>query len=592
MLKSIFFIILLLFAPAYTAFSQEPDLLPPPPDFKREERKVAKSSIRGRVIYEDNGKPVRRAEVYLLRADTLSPDGSKALTDDNGEFLMHEVAAGDYYFSIDVPGVLNPNDYEGFSGKGSEEIKVSQTKLGLFFKKIVTDGVNELQPVVLAKRAGTISGRVTYADGDPAPGLKVEALRKTAERFEGSRSTEQGSVGSTKTDDRGHYRFTGLPPGEYIVFLREKADHTSTVKNISYGSDRESELKTYFPGVATATEAKPLEITAGRQQEGVDLIIPDRKFYKLAGVVLSKADKKPLKGMRVTLQRADSNDLLEYGNITRLTVMTDEEGKWTLKDMPSGNYRAEIGPLYLYETPYENPTGKTPLKFGRAFQEIKLTDVSQEALVTELPNRASVWGTITVDGGKKMPPPAAVVLLQDKYSATGPVTNVEEAKKIDFRIFDALVGDNIIYVFLHDDPEFYVKSIKLGSADLMHSKLAVKEGEEIQGIEIVLSDKPGIVKGTTAGAEGTIDFPRVGITPVGKSEIEGQNRFYMVVPDEDGEFERKVAPGEYFVFFYKGAFPSDDESWEDWYKKQTEGVKKITIKEGETVKVRLDLPKK
>lgn len=591
MLKDLFFILLFLLSPAYSVFSQEP---PPPVQLPTPiEVKIPESIIRGRIVYEDNGKPVRRGEISLLTAESLTNLIPKAITNDSGEFELKGVRAGNYYPLINVPGVLNPNDYEGFFSAG-EQRDVSAAKLDTFFKRIVTDGVNEAQVVILAKRAGAISGRATFSDGDPAPGIRVQALRKAADLFEGPRSTGVADLLNAKTDDRGFYRFSGLPPGEYIIRFQERADHTAVGESYDYDRDWKSELKSYFPGVATAVEAKVLEIAAGQQQEGVDIVISDRKLFQISGAVLSKKDKKPLKGVGVSLQRTDSEDPVGYGNRTRLYVLTDEQGKWALKDLPGGVYRAEIGPQsgHNYEDQAEDKKEKKEPKYGRVIQDIKVVDTSPQAIVTELPYESTISGTIVSASGKPLPQDINVIAIKDESSAFALTYNYNDAKKMDFRINDAWPGSNTILVYLLNNPDFYVLSIKYGSSDILRSPLTVKEGEETKGLEIVLSDKPGIIKGKVRAGEGVFDFPRVGIGPAGMSETHSNNRFYGAVPNENGEFVSRVAPGEYFVFFYKNTYLSSAGPWDDWYKKQTAGAKKITIKEGETINITLDLPKK
>src|SRR5882724_1755672 len=67
------------------------------------------SVVRGRVVYDDTGRPVRRAKVWLLSTNTGIPRrGPQGVTNLRGEFQIEHVGQGTYIVAVDSPGVLNP----------------------------------------------------------------------------------------------------------------------------------------------------------------------------------------------------------------------------------------------------------------------------------------------------------------------------------------------------------------------------------------------------------------------------------------------------------------------------------------------------
>jgi hypothetical protein len=605
MLKSIPCFIFVLLTASLSAFPQNANVAVPPRDIDAKAEplpeKTPESRIRGRVIYEDTGKPVRRAEIVLLSTSELTQDYyTKSQTDGNGEFVMSHVRAGSYYPMIDVPGILNPLSYKGFFGMSGDDPQISAAKLDLFFKKIVSTGGGDLEVVILAKRAGAIGGRVQYADGDPAAGIRVEALRKATDGFE-ERSEEPGrpaDVGVTNTDDRGIYRFVGLPPGEYIVYILEKVVHTPDSDgeyDYSLGSDRErrSQLRTYYPDVSEISEAKLLEIAVGGQQEGINITIPERKLFELSGTVISKADKKPVVSANINFERINGKELLvgAYRVFSR-TISTNAAGEWTVKNLPAGNYRVQIFPPYVYEEPGSVNLKKSP-KFAPVTEEIKIADESPDKILTELPFESVLLGTVVVEGGKVLPRSFSIFALHEGKSspyAADTIELEEDEKKVDFRIDGVSSGANSILLYLHNDPAFYVKSVRKGSIDLTKTTLQVQEGEELKGIEVVLSDKPGVIKVKFAEGDDKLDFPRIVIVPVGKTPVEMQSLVRILVPNENGETEKKMTPGEYIVRIFMEH--REGEPVDDWQKKQAEIGKKVTIREGEITSVTLEIPKK
>src|SRR4030081_3171025 len=71
-----------------------------------EKAPVAKSTVKGRVVYEDSEKPVRRAPINLIQ---LSSKGNiETATDRAGKFVIKNVPAGRYYVFVDSPGIITP----------------------------------------------------------------------------------------------------------------------------------------------------------------------------------------------------------------------------------------------------------------------------------------------------------------------------------------------------------------------------------------------------------------------------------------------------------------------------------------------------
>lgn len=84
-----------------------------------DEDKITGATLRGRIIYEDSGRPVRYALVSLVRDEKEKrPDGfysgysaKHVKTDENGEFVIRNVGAGSYYPLVKFEGILNRNSY-------------------------------------------------------------------------------------------------------------------------------------------------------------------------------------------------------------------------------------------------------------------------------------------------------------------------------------------------------------------------------------------------------------------------------------------------------------------------------------------------
>jgi hypothetical protein len=151
---------------------------------------VASATLSGIVVTSDVvPQPVRRAAVSVIggpRAATY-----QAVTDDDGRYTLAGLLPGTYRLTASRPAfvtLINP-------------------------PVVLEPGQQATDVRLLVARGAVITGTVRHTDGAPVPNLEM--------RVEG-----QDSIRATRTvhtDDRGVYRFYGLPAGTYLVSARPRA---------------------------------------------------------------------------------------------------------------------------------------------------------------------------------------------------------------------------------------------------------------------------------------------------------------------------------------------------------------------------------
>ncbi|HZH35263.1 MAG TPA: carboxypeptidase regulatory-like domain-containing protein, partial [Pyrinomonadaceae bacterium] len=314
-----------------------------------------KTTIRGRAVYEDTGRPVRRASIMLMNSKGGGRELS-AITDNNGAFEVRNATEGRYYAVINSPGVLTPVAYFDFAAASEREGMASglEEAKTLFDEINVGAGGGTIDVFVRAKRGGAVGGRIMYADGDPAIGVKVEVLRKKDEKYlsiipnltEIFAAAMGGSAGGGKTDDRGIYRISGLPPGDYIVRVTEPASHRDSDDRGRgmfgpIGLGVSSLVSTYHPDVSDSKQAAVIKLEAGQEAAEVNITIPERLFQDVLGKVVARGNRQPVRGARISLLRKD--DTVSF--FDRLNEegpgsgeATDEQGTFFFKELPPGNY--------------------------------------------------------------------------------------------------------------------------------------------------------------------------------------------------------------------------------------------------------------
>ncbi len=586
-----------------------------------------KLTVRGRVFYEDTGRAVKRTSIMLVgKAGGREVSG---LTDNNGNFQIKDVTAGTYYAFVNAPGVISPLAFADFS-KQKEGLDEALDE----FPPIIVNGIGDLDVQIPARRGGAVSGRIMYADGDPAIGVKVEILRKVKNKyiavvpnFSSIFSMMMGGGGGGfQTDDRGVYRFAGLPNGEYIVKVTENASHSDN-KSRGYGGFEEammgssSLLTMFYPDVFTTEKAQIVNIAAGQEQSEINIYIPERDLFTVEGKIVNAKDKTKIKNATISLKKVGENTVSLFGDFGRRqqSGSSDEQGNFSFKEMPKGTYTLVVEPAYDYETAdyasNSNSSRTTPKppkpKLAKKSQEITIDDKNLSEIVIELGYGATVSGTVKTENNQPMPTTVMITAGQDDsditssttvynapstgdstYSSNAMVRTAPPKPDNDFSIEGIATGKTYLWASVSED-DFYVKSAMLNGVDLQSNPVDLKEGETLRNVQFIIVKGAGTLKGTVFDDDKQpVKKAQFTLIPVEVSKRKNPNFRRIVTTKENGEFEVKAAPNEYAVVFYTKDF--DTAKGAELDRLVDEAVKnasKVTIKANETEKISLTVTK-
>lgn len=583
----------------------------------------ANSTIRGRVYYEDTGRPVKRTSILLVSKEPGGGRELSGLTDNEGWFQIDKVKAGTYFALINAPGVVSPLAFID----PRRALRESRDDATIGFEPIVVNGINNIEVNIPARRGGAVSGRVTYADGDPAIGVRVEILRKVGDdlvpviaSFAVFGSLSNNAAGVYQTDDRGYFRYAGLPPGKYTVRVNENVDHTDKARRREYSDPDDdifgtsSFLTVYYPDIFDPAQAQTVDVELGQEHPEIGIVIPDRALRKIEGKVVGGKDETPLKNVRLYLKRQggrDSGSALPSANKTQDTT-SDEEGQWEFAQLPPGTYELIAEPPSTSEYDYESSYGSNsnsgprqkkekPVQYARKVQEIIIGEKDQTGLVLNLDRGAKISGSISVEKSKEFPDHVKIWLFDEKrtqisstsvwVSSEGDGTTIQKYIQRSF-VLDKVPFGKVYLLVEVPDEDFYVKSAMLKEKDMLLGPIELGEGQIVEGLQVNLGMDVGTLKGKVLND---------------KNEPESRAEFFLVPTDaakrrnpsfygrglsrEKGEFEIKLGPGEYAVMF-KGQF--GNKKGEEYYKAVDEMIKaaeKIKIESGEVQKVTLIRPK-
>jgi protocatechuate 3,4-dioxygenase beta subunit len=280
---------------------------------------------RGRVIGGAAGAVVENGG--LVRGRVVGPDG-RAI---GGAFVMLTVGGmGAREETTDAEG-----RYE-FKGLPAGRYRIAAAKSGTSFtmqNRNIEIEVSERQVLdsfhIQMLRPSAVAGSVLDEYGDPVEGLMVEVARGMRGGGRAILQT-QGFINRPppRTDDRGRFRISSVPPGDYYVIAGEAP---RVVGDTATGP--ESSLRIYYPGTPAIADALTVGVVAGQDTFAVNIGYAPSAGTRVYGYAFD-ADGRPLT-FPVTLM-----DSFRSGNpvMVRREALVRADGAFTFQNVPPGDY--------------------------------------------------------------------------------------------------------------------------------------------------------------------------------------------------------------------------------------------------------------
>ena len=281
------------------------------------EKEVA-ATIAGRVTL--GGKPAPGVVVVVWPAEPTFKRTlyARATTDEDGHYRLTGVAAGRYTIAPLAPALVVPQD------AGSWQTGQLVT---------VTEG-EEVEGLNFAlTRGGVITGRITDSQGRPVIAQEVNFFQ-VDERGQKLDSSGHRSFFGFQTDDRGIYRIYGLPKGRYLVSAGEESDGGSV--RIGYGGGFYP--RTFHPNTTEQSRAAIVEVTAGAETTGIDIVLGvASKSYTASGRIVDADTGKPIANVQFGHGTMTGNSVGSFGWSGN---RTNANGEFRIEGLTPGRYAA------------------------------------------------------------------------------------------------------------------------------------------------------------------------------------------------------------------------------------------------------------
>jgi protocatechuate 3,4-dioxygenase beta subunit len=550
------------------------------------------STLGGRVLAADTGRPVKRARVLVSGNVGGGRGGGAALTDEQGRYTVTGLAAGTYTVTASKSGFVD-------AVYGQRRPLQAGTPVQL------ADGQSAPGIDLRLTRGGVITGHVLDEDGEALPRALV-----TVQRYQYQRGERQlQPVGGDQTDDRGQFRVFGLPPGDYYVSASAAGLEQLLGRGLqqlagaalggrggrgavgAFVTPAEPEpagyAPTYFPGVVNAPDAGRVPVGPGQEVSGIDFQIQLVPLATVTGIVVG-ADEGT--NVMMTPQDAAGGPLARLGGQLLMgRVQTD--GTFSIASVPPGRYVA-------IARSGGGRGGGTALRVGT--QAVVVNGQNIEGHTLALQPGVTLPGHLTVESAGTPAPSDYSVFRIDVPEVNplpfggggrggGPLGGGGRSEKNGtFTVPNLLPGLHYIRVSGGGvqgagQASWTVKSVTVGGQDVSDAPLEIKPGQNIDNVSVVLTDRTTDLSGTVRNAknEGVSALTVIVFSAEPQYWRPQSRRINAARTDQSGTYRvRNLPPGDYLMVAV------DDVEQGEWFdpaylEKVRQDATRISISEGE-----------
>jgi hypothetical protein len=428
---------------------------------------------------------------------------------------------------------------------------------------------------------GIISGRVVDAGGSPVGHVNVFALARVYAAQQEYLTIRQ----TVHTNERGEYRLFWLPPDEYFVAARidDMNRRTSDLYVVPPGTAsslsrvdspvvttrvtpegrllEETYALVYNGGALNPAGTNPVNLEPGATVAGIDIPISVGTLpsYRIHGVVIDGVTGLPVSGAHI---RAFPHEMSTTVQV--LTATADKDGVFDLLGAVSGSYsvfatgvtRPQQGVQSAGTgtgNASENTTsGFAPAAIGGASVDLRIVTSAPIAV----PGRVTIEGRPPSDNDPELAKVFIRIDLEPEVLGTlsRPVSDTPAVRSNGTFTRQLYPGDYRVRAVWGFAPNAYVKSIRMGSVDLLDDILRVT-GPPRDPLEVTIGSDGGELTGVVVTQQSEpISNAVVAIVPESTAQRRRIDSTRSVTTDANGRFRLQgIPPGNYKLFAWEYA---------------------------------------
>lgn len=484
-------------------------------------------SLEGKVVSEE-GQPIKSATVTVRSKEKGPLSDVQTTTDEEGAFSISELEPGLYEVGVAALGFvrhLDPGEQRYFAPG---------------------------DPVTITMRTGgVITGRVTDTAGQPVTGVKIGLLR--LRDGEDRLFKTPGLRAIRYSDDRGIYRFHGLPAGTY--FVAAGGPEPFIGRETAYDKD----APTYFPSSDRAHAAE-VRVSLGQERADVDITYRAFKGHTLAGIFTGKtASGNYPSGLFSFLYDASTGTIVWQAGPRERALSIP----FACYGLPDGDY--DLVAYSGYNT--DEGTAARPLRISLRGRDVDKLQVPLTPL-GQIKGRLVADTTEASNCGERNVPPLTksyFIAHRDEddvsaHSARFPLSTTPWAAADSggqFLVRNVQEGKYHFEVRLSDENWYPVAitrpspDVRGQSIDVTEQGVAIDNGQRVSNLDVQLVPGAASLQGKISldGLDPeTLNQLHVYLVPAELELSESLLRYHDVPVRENGEFSiLSIAPGRYRI---------------------------------------------
>ena len=459
--------------------------------------KEATGVVSGKITIKGKAAP---GIVVLLRANTMNstPQVSnyKGTTDLSGEYRIANVAAGSYLVAPLAPALVDAN---GFSPERTLLVNKGETIEHIDFALV---------------RGGAITGKIVDAEGRPVIEQEVVILAGGV--------NQNSSMRGVLTDDRGIYRFYGLPAGSYKVATGQSERGSFSNRPVRY-------TQVYYPAAIDVDHAEAVEVSEGGEAANIDITVGQSlNTYTASGRIVDGDTGQPLAGVAYGVMRfITPNNTSSWSN----GAVSNSRGEFKLSNLVPGKYAVQITSV---------PTSK----WHAEDVQFEIVDEDVNGLVVQTKKGATISGVVVIEGADDKN--ARNDLRHVMIVAISGMRDQRASSAWSFLGTDgsfsmAGVGTGTTLFQLANSARFRVVRVERNGVLQQGRSIDLKEGEEVSGVRVLVAYGSATIRGSVELTNGTppsgarfyvslrylSDSPGIGSEVNSSAEVDARGQFVI-----------------------------------------------------------------
>jgi hypothetical protein len=504
--------------------------------------------VSGLVVDADN-KPMRQVTVRLdgdVRASRA------VITGADGRFEFADVASGEFALRASKPGF--PDTTYGAKRPGRPGARIQ-----------IKDGEKVQGATLRMERGAVLTGTVYDDRGQPLPGASVTAYQ-TFTALDGAltfRSVVSSGSAFPVTDDRGVFRFYGLPAGEYVVglspFFRGLGESASVPTDEEIrdalratraagpsappkpAADPRPSMNfvpVYYPNALNPMDAVRVRLAPGEERAGLDLRAVLRPTAAITGNVVG------FDGPGNQVENIMARRTAAHGLGSTLYGLAQPDLSFTLANLTPGDYTVIAR------------TRTEPVRVASQDITVMTSDVRGVALTLAPPTNMD--GQLVIDAAA---PPASLSAFRAGVAPTSATANgpfppaAAIAPDGSFKITGVFPGRVRVSASVPpgrtpSEPLWMLSSVMLGDRDITDLGVDVTSGAVYPKLTITVTDRISSLSGTILNADGSPanDVFVIAVAADQKYWMWSSRRIKSARPDANGKYLfAGLPPGVYRV---------------------------------------------